>query len=348
MGLVTTVSRVVYRVIGFFQGLWTGIKSATGPAFAMLGNAFGGLIDAVKGLFTSLGLLGGGLAEAAGATNAGTWEGFGKVIGTIAGVLVDVFVVAVTMAVEVVTKLFQALGWVVDMGRKVLSVFSSAGDASTVAMTDPLGLGMGAGPDIPGMMPDLRASGAAIPGAMAEGVAAGAPKLTAATASMMGGVGEYMPHSDAQLGPLSTLTASGLAIPATLAGGVAAGAPALTAATENMFGGLGSLADTFNLAPPYFEMPSSVMPAEFSSFASQNRALRVGSLADTSEIHLPPPSFDVQESRETSSPFRSRLDDRDGRKTLNLHIGRIELPAVTDAEGFVAGLEAIIGERMPS
>ncbi|PKL30604.1 MAG: phage tail tape measure protein, partial [Spirochaetae bacterium HGW-Spirochaetae-10] len=46
-----------------------------------------------------------------------------------------------------------------------------------------------------------------------------------AVLKVLSGIGSYLPHSDADRGPLSTLTASGRALPETLAAGIGAGAP---------------------------------------------------------------------------------------------------------------------------
>lgn len=113
-----------------------------------------------------------------------------------------------------------------------------------------------------------------------------------------------------------------MALPGTLARGVESGAPALLAATDNMLNSL-------NLAPPYFEMPGLGYGA--------------GRLPGGS---LPEPSFQMQEAGPLASPFRSGPGSNQGGKTIHFHIGKLELPNVEDADGFIAALENIVEQRV--
>ena len=63
------------------------------------------------------------------------------------------------------------------------------------------------------------------------GVQAEAQAPVQAVNNALQGVGDYLPHSDAKLGPLARLTDAGAAIPRTMASGMQAAAPALSSAT---------------------------------------------------------------------------------------------------------------------
>ena len=314
MGLVTTVSRVIYRVMSFFEGFGEGIKTALGPAFATLGAAFDLVGEALKPLFTWLGKLAEKLGLAAGETNASGWATFGKVLGAIAAGPLKLFIYLISFAVSVVGALFTAIGW---LGGQLMDQFSLAKDC-VIRTVEGVKEAINALMDF-----DLMAAGQALINTFIEGIKAAAGKLIDTVGGVMSKVREFLPFSDAQTGPLSNLTASGRAFPATLAQGVTAGAPALYSATDKMLGGL-------DLAPPYIEA---------SAAASRPLAATAPPYYEMPD-RLPRPSFSRQDVPEG---FSGRLDK--GNKTVTIHIGHIELPGVGDAQGFVAALEAIASER---
>ena len=81
----------------------------------------------------------------------------------------------------------------------------------------------------------LRGAGAAIPETLAEEVTADERLEPAVRGKLQRAVGDQLPGSDAERGPLSRLTAAGRAIPETLAEGVLQGAPDLgTAVTATL------------------------------------------------------------------------------------------------------------------
>ncbi len=89
MGFVTTVFKVYYRVREFLAGLWGAFSEVFGsirtilePAARSLMAAFGALGRAVLSVLEVFGV-------AAGATDGASWRSFGKVIGTVAGVLLQ-------------------------------------------------------------------------------------------------------------------------------------------------------------------------------------------------------------------------------------------------------------------
>ncbi len=380
MGLVTTVSRVIYRVLGFFKKLAAGVTSVVGPAFSRLGQAFRLVTNLIKPLFGHLGHLGQSLARAAGQTDAAPWQVWGQVIGELAGGtlawFIDVIGVAVLSLGSVIEAIQTVCGWLSSLGGLFgdvlfnvvsfvdgtiakISALAPAVIARVTAIVDGLrnfnlmeaslglidgfisGIQAGAANLVnavtgvlsrvrallpfsdaqAGPLSNLTASGMAFISTFAAGIMAKAESLVSAVSGILGRVRSLLPFSDAKMGPLSNLTASGQAIPGTLALGVRSGTPRLVSAAENMFSGL-------NLAPPYFESPEL-------AFRPQAPAGR-----------LPEPSFSTQEGHQGASPFRHGQAPGSQGRNINLHIGRIELPNVQDADGFIAALEAIVEERV--
>lgn len=381
MNLVTTVSRAVYRVMTFFKGLASTFKITVGPAFSRLGEAFRLLLTAIQPLFGHLARLGGSLTSVAGQTDTAPWLAWGQVIGDLAGTALGWFVDVVGMSVSVLTTMLGIVGWlnngcskfgavlgdliftVVSFHQAIISAFVSIGSLISETLSGAIeaisnfnlidaGMGLingftdgiraGAGTLIDavsgilgqvraflpfsdaqvGPLSNLSASGMAFIDTFAAGIKAKASALVDTVRGMLSSVRAFLPFSDAQVGPLSNLTASGRALPGTLARGVLNGALALMAATDNMLNGL-------NLAPPYFEMP--------------------GMNFGTSRLpggHLPEPSFQMQDADPLASPFRAGSGSKQGGKTIHLHIGKIELPNVEDADGFIAALENIVEQRV--
>ena len=372
MGLVTTVSRIIYRVVEFFKGFGAGIKAALGPAFENLGAAFGRMGDALQPLFTLLGKVIGALGGAASSTGADKWATFGKVLGMIVSgplwLLVTVFSLAVEVLAAVIGVVSKVLGWLKPFAPVLLGIGAAIGIVMLAVSTGlaPLlaivaaVLAVGAvlyflGKAIAWVFGkfmelvswawdamsgvreavssaidvisnfDLMAAGQALIETFISGIKAKAAALVETVSGVLGKVRAFIPFSDAKVGPLSNLTASGRAFPATLAQGITAGAPALYSATDKMLGNL-------NLAPPYYEMPGvrgTIGPPSPPNFEASRQ--------------LPRPSFNREE---ILAPAGSLSGKSGNGRSLTIHIGRVELPNVQDAQGFAAALEAIAAERV--
>jgi phage-related minor tail protein len=86
-----------------------------------------------------------------------------------------------------------------------------------------------------GWISKLFGSGQSIITTLVDGILSVGGTVTSALVAVFGGADQYLPHSDAELGPFSRLTESGMAIPETMAIGVEAGNDSLIQALEGSF-----------------------------------------------------------------------------------------------------------------
>ena len=245
MGLVTDVSRAIYRVMNFFKGLASTFQTMVQPAFSRLGEAFRLLITAIQPLFGHLSRLSGGLTSAAGKTDTAPWLAWGQVIGDLAGTavafLVDSIGVAVTVistltdVFSVVNKVCSKFGTilgdlvftVVNFHQTVFSTFASIGDLISESLS-------GAIDSIASF--SLIDAGLGLMNGFAAGIQAGAGTLINTVSGILGQVRAFLPSSDAQVGPLNNLTASGMAFISTFAAGIKARATELISAVSGILG----------------------------------------------------------------------------------------------------------------
>lgn len=324
MGLVTTVSRIVYRVISFFKGLASTLWTTVQPAFSRLGEAFNLLGGALQPLFGLLGRLGGGLATAAGESDTAPWTAWGQVIGEMVGTVLSFFVDIIGVAVGVLTAMVEVITWGAE---KLMSFGSACGDVLfevvgfVEGVIDAIGefvsaIEGGIGQAATAISNfSLAEAGSALIGTFGDGIKSGASGLVDTVGGVLSGVRDYLPFSDARKGPLSQLTASGLALPSTLARGVNAGAPTLAAATDNMMNRL-------NLAPPSFESPQSPI--------YQGR--------------LPEPAMSGEDRAQSGFSRSGRRKNGIGHFTIKIE--NINLPGVREPNEFLAALEAIAAEQV--
>ncbi|HOZ46586.1 MAG TPA: phage tail tape measure protein [Candidatus Hydrogenedentes bacterium] len=113
MGFVTTVFRIYHRVREFLAGLWGAFSEVFGrirailePAVQSLMTAFGALGRAVFSILEVFGV-------AAGATDGASWRSFGKVVGTVAGVLLQGLAYALRVVVWNLSLIVRGLAIVV-------------------------------------------------------------------------------------------------------------------------------------------------------------------------------------------------------------------------------------------
>lgn len=210
VGVITTISKVVYRLWQFISGfvevvggafseVFINIQpliNAVGKAFSILGSA----ISFILSKFFNINAI----AE----TNSETWGSLGRIIGT------------------VVVVPFQVLGLVIGVVGTYLEAIVNNITAVITFFQD-LANGV-----------SLFEAGKKLISTFADGILSviGLPKEI-----LMNGLSslrKLLPFSDAKEGPLSTLTLSGQKMMTTLAGGIKTAAPTLQNATTAAFEGI--------------------------------------------------------------------------------------------------------------
>lgn len=185
---------------------------------------------------------------------------------------------------------------------------------------------------------NLFESGAKLLSTFIEGVKSKVSALVDSVSGALASVREYLPFSDAHVGPLSQLTLSGARMMSTLARGVTTGqgglvstvGGALSSVNEsirNWWAGLGNTAGSAVLPEiPHPGFDSPAMP----DVAAQR--------LETPEIAIPPaPSFAVADDGRANA---RREDKVQGGQTYHITINGLSLPGVRDAESFVNDLKS--------
>ncbi len=266
LGLVTTISRVVFRLMNFFGGLisvfrltWSFIVTTLEPAFTVL-------IDALRPLGTAAGYLGTALGGAAAATQAGAWTQWGQILGWLtSGVLMPLADIIAS-----VIFLFVALGK--DIGT-IAAVVYTAGENIVLAVS-----AMWTQIKTFFQTFDLAEFGMKLLDTFVTGIQARAGSVYDAVRSALGPVGRLLPHSDAQEGPLSSLKSSGMSLIGTMAEGVTVNRGALKAAAAGAFAGLALALPAPGLPdfqPGPIPSPSAVTLAQDSPRAAQAEGRKV-------------------------------------------------------------------------
>lgn len=318
--LVTTVSKIVFRIKQFFAGLWEGINfsgaiSALTPAILL-----------VSDMLTSLGELASLVFGAEITGSANTAASAGQMLG-------DALSWCFEALATVVTNVVRGLDTLVSLLRLVAAVFvgdwanaaAMAGRiwdnfcASLMAFADVFRIGdwlraawADAQAAISGF--NLFESGAKLFDTFKEGILSRATAIKDAVSGALANVRNLLPFSDAKEGPLSTLTLSGTRLMTTIGEGVTAGAGTLTA---NVSGALDSVG-------------KGITDWWGGLFAEENtQALRP---------RIPtPPAFAPEDA--TASNGSTSAQGKSGMTSWTLHIGNITLPNAKDARGFFDDLQ---------
>jgi phage-related protein len=122
-GVVTVIVDYAGVLMRFWSGFTLGVMSAVEffrPVFTWLGEAFGELVVAVKGLFAELGLL-----NETGSFNTEVWGELGYAIGWVVTAAIQPMVVALRTAVRVVTWVVRAIGGVIGWVREKWRAFKA-------------------------------------------------------------------------------------------------------------------------------------------------------------------------------------------------------------------------------
>lgn len=331
-GLVTTVARIVYRIREFFAGLWDGLDfSAITEAFAPVGRALSNILATIGNLFSRVfGVEVSGSAESVrgfgellGGAVTYALEGFAWVLGTVAsgveilsnvfGFLVSLFTGDVGSAAEYLRSIFEGIGELFARFGDLFGVGDAIREAwaGVVEYFDSI---------------NLFESGAKLLSTLIEGIKSMASSVVDSVAGVFAKVREYLPFSDAHVGPLSQLTLSGSRIPGTISEGVTQGMPSLRQAVASGLGGVGGAISAWwnNLKTPVAPIiPEPAAPAMTS---------------------IPEPSLPAREAGGDSSRAAKSGGASGGNTTISITINELSLPNVTDKDSFMASLQGLVAE----
>ncbi|MDK2955418.1 MAG: hypothetical protein PWQ57_914 [Desulfovibrionales bacterium] len=203
VGVVTAISRVIYRL----QQVWSGVVAGFGAAMDGIGDAFTPLLalgDAFTPLLDALSEVVAMLFGTAGATDVSGWRLFGQVIGAVVGGAFRILAVAVRVAltpIEILLKVIRTIGQVLN------------GEI------------------------DLFEAGRALVMTFVDGIKSVIMAPVELLKSGLGKLRELLPFSDAKTGPLSTLTLSGQRLTETFGAGIQRGAGGLAGVMESALSG---------------------------------------------------------------------------------------------------------------
>ncbi len=201
----------------------------------------------------------------------------------------------------------------------------------------------------PAIFSGLYESGRKIIATLVDGIMSAAEGPVDAVKSIFQRVRNLLPFSDAREGPLSRLTLSGQRMMQTLGMGISVAAPEFRKAVA---AGLAGVALTTAVAvkpmPAQASMPAPpavtrmVAPAESMARATAVNPGLAAPKIETPDITVSaPPSVSVPSgSREAAMP-QARSTTGSSRKIV-VHIERIELNSVTNAQDFVRQLQALV------
>lgn len=336
-GLVTTVARIVYRIREFFAGLWDALDfSPLAEAFAPVGRALSNILNAIGGLFSRV--FGGevsssaenvrSLGSAIGSGLNAALEFLAGLLGIVAqgvenfsniiGFLISLVTGDLSSAAAYMRSLFEGIG---ELFARFGDLFG-VGDAIREAWAEVMAF-------LDGI--NLFESGAKLISTLVDGIKSAAMAPVNAMNDVFKSVREYLPFSDAKVGPLSDLTLSGSRIPGTISEGVTQGMPSLRQAVASGLGGVGdAISAWWNglRTPTVPAMPEPAMPG----------------LAAPAMIPIPEPSLPAREAGGDSPRTTGAGGASGGNTTFNVTINGLSLPGVTDRDSFMASLQGVIME----
>ena len=325
VGLVTTVARVVYRIKEFFAGLWDTLDfSPLVDAFAPVGRALSNILAAIGDLFSHV--FGGEVAGSAeSARNLGSAIGGGlnaalevlagllgivaqgvENLSNIIGVLVSLITGDLSSAADYMRSLFEGIG---EMFARFGDLFG-VGDAIREAWAEVMAF-------LDGI--NLFESGARLISTLVEGIKSAAMAPVNAISDVFSSMREYLPFSDAHVGPLSQLTLSGSRIPGTISEGVTQGMPSLRQAVASGLSGVGDAISAWwnglrtPAAPAMMPVPEPALPAREASADTRPRAAETGGASG-------------------------------GNTSISITIHELSLPGVTDKDTFLSSLRGLVAE----
>lgn len=198
---------------------------------------------------------------------------------------------------------------------------------------------------------NLFESGVKLLSTFVEGIKSMASSVVDSVSGVFSAVREYLPFSDAHVGPLSQLTLSGARMMSTLAEGMTTGQGGLVSTVSGALSSVGGkIKDWWAGLDKPAAVPQSAMPevpllrmeaGELPAIAPLE--LRMGAMPDVPCVGMEPPVMPKVEAPEAfippAPPFDHRDDgradgrDRTGGQTISIY-GDIILPNVQDAKDF--------------
>lgn len=219
-GLVTTVSKVVYRIYSFFAGLWSGLSAGVSTVGEIFKPVIAGLVDAFRPLWEIISYVGRALFGLGESTDVSTWYTLGNVLGTVAAVSLHMLAWAIRIAITPLT-------WLIKLAGMLVNAFIWVGEA----IGNTVGWIVTAFEKLSNF--NLFDAGVSLIKSFANGILSVFELPGKVVDQAFAFIGKLLPHSDAQTGPLSTLTDSGASIMTTMASGAQGAAPSFTQTVQN-------------------------------------------------------------------------------------------------------------------
>lgn len=331
-GLVTTVARIVYRIREFFAGLWDTLDfSPLVDAFAPVGRAFSNILAVIGNLFSRI--FGGEVSSSAESVRS-----LGSAIGGVLNVTLEILAGLLGIVAQGVENFSNLIGFFVSLvtgdlssaAAYMRSLFEGMGEVFA-RIGDLFGVGDAireAWAEVMAFLDgiNLFESGAKILSTLVEGIKSLAMAPINAVKDIFAGVREYLPFSDAKVGPLSDLTLSGSRIPGTIGEGVTRGMPSLESAVSS---GLGSVGKSIGAWWRGIEAPATPEPAMpgFSAPAM-----------------IPEPALPAREAGGERSSAAGAGGASGGNTSISITINELSLPGVTDRDTFLSSLQGLVAE----
>ena len=330
VGIVTTVSRVAYRIKEFFTGIREGVNF-DGAVVALIPA-----ILKVRDLFDSLGELIGWVFGTEVKSASSEARGLGEILG-------GVLSIGLELVATVIANVVRGIDSLVSLVRLVCALFTGDWVTATamaeniwinfcdslMAFADYFRIGdwirdawAQATEWLSGL--DLFESGARLLDTFKEGILSKVESLKQTFSDALGRLRDLLPFSDAKEGPLSTLTLSGARLMSTLGEGMNAGFPGLYATLSNKLSSLKESIGTW-----WDGLWGNGVPAPVTGEAPM--------VPDA-----PGMSADVAEAR--SRQGLAAGDQAAVSQSWTLHIANITLPNVKNGQSFYEDLQAAATE----
>ncbi len=330
VGIVTTVSRVAYRIKEFFTGIREGVNF-DGAVVALIPA-----ILKVRDLFDSLGELIGWVFGTEVKSASSEARGLGEILG-------GVLSIGLELVATVIANVVRGIDSLVSLVRLVCALFTGDWVTATamaeniwinfcdslMAFADYFRIGdwirdawAQATEWLSGL--DLFESGARLLDTFKEGILSKVESLKQTFSDALGRLRDLLPFSDAKEGPLSTLTLSGARLMSTLGEGMNAGFPGLYATLSNKLSSLKESIGTW-----WDGLWGNGVPAPVTGEAPM--------VPDA-----PGMSADVAEAR--SWQGLAAGDQAAVSQSWTLHIANITLPNVKNGQSFYEDLQAAATE----